>query len=107
MQNIRFELPRQFESCLIGQDEIRTLVKDSKENRLVEMDVDVMKKVLEIRPDQWQSAMNFAKSRRMVSADELTALRFALQMPNKIPSAIQSKKLLVLLERLYGEGFKL
>lgn len=107
VQNIRFELPRQFESCLIGQDEIRTLVKDSKENRLVEMDVDIMKKVLEIRPDQWQSAMNFAKSRRMVSADELTALRFALQMPNKIPSAIQSKKLLVLLERLYGEGFKL
>jgi hypothetical protein len=76
-------------------------------DRRIEKDADVMTKVVEIQADQWQEIMNFAVSKRIVTPDDLIALRIACQLPNKIPNPIQSKKLIALLDRAYEEGFKL
>lgn len=107
VQSIEFKLPGEIEDCLVGQDAMRTVVKAAKADRRVEMDAEAMTKVVEIAPDQWRGVMDFAMNRRMTTPEELTALRIACQLPTKVPTPAQSKKLIQLLERLYEEGFKL
>ncbi|WP_059173220.1 AIPR family protein [Bacillus sp. FJAT-27445] len=107
VQSIEFELPNEIEDCLISQDEMRTVVRDAKVNRRIEIDADIMTRVVEIRSDQWRQAMDFALRKRMVTPEEHTALRIACQLPMKLPTPSQSKKLIALLERLHEEGFKL
>lgn len=107
VQCIEYKLPSEIEDCLAGQDTMRTIVKEARADRRIEMDTDVMTKVVEISPDQWRCAMSFASQKRMITPEELTALRIACQLPLKVPTPIQSKKLVALLERLYEEGFKL
>ena len=107
VQDIDYTLPDEIEDCLIGKDEMRTAIREAKVDRRIEKDMDAMTKVIEIQPGQWQSVMSFATSKRMVSPDELTALKIACQLPTKVPNSVQCKKLIVVLERLYEEGFKL
>ena len=107
VQTIPYAFADDIEDCLITHDELRTAVRDAKIDRRIEKDADAMTKVVEIQADQWQGIMDFAMNNRMVSPDELLALRIACQLPNKVPNPVQSKKLIALLDRLYEEGFKL
>lgn len=105
--DIGYKLPSMIEDCLVGQDAMRTVVKEAKADRRIEMDVDAMTRVIEIRPDQWRNALNFAAGKRMINSEEHIALCIACQLPTKVPTPEQSKKLIALLERLYEDGFKL
>lgn len=49
----------------------------------------------------------FAMQKRMASPDENVALKYACQIPNKMPSGYQSQRLLALLDRALSEGFNL
>lgn len=107
VQNIEYKLPDEIYDCLVGQETMKTVVRDAKADRRVELDADAMTKVVEISPAQWRGAMDFAASKRMITPEEHMALRIACQLPLKVPTPAQSKKLIALLERLYEEGFKL
>ena len=107
VQDIKYTLLGEIEDCLIGQDDMRSVAREAKADRRVELDVDAMTKVVEITPAQWRIAMNFAISKRMITPEELAALRIACQIPMKVPTPTQSKKLIALLERLYEEGVAL
>lgn len=107
VQSIEYKLPGEFYDCLVGQETMRTVVRDAKADRRVELDADAMTKVVEISPAQWRGAMDFAASKKMIAPEEHMALRIACQLPLKVPTPAQSKKLIALLERLYEEGFKL
>lgn len=107
VQEIVYTMSAEICDCLIGQDDMRSVVREAKADRRIELDADVMTKVVEITSDQWRAVMDFATSKRMVTPEELSALRIACQLPMKVPNAVQSKKLIGLLERLYEEGFKL
>ena len=100
-------MPADICDCLIGLDDMRSVVREAKADRRIELDANVMTKVVEIAPAQWRTVMDFSISKRMVTPEELSALRIACQLPIKVPNALQSKKLISLLERLYEEGFKL
>jgi hypothetical protein len=107
VQNINYELPADIEACLIGRDEIRIAAREAKADQRIVSDAEVMTRVVEIPAQQWQNTLTFATSKRMISPDEMTALRIAGQIPNKMPTPAQCKKLIVVLERLEEEGFKL
>lgn len=107
VQSIEYTLSPNIEKCLIGQDEIRIAKRDAKKDQRIVSETDTMTKVIEIPATSWQNALSFATSKRLISSDEMIALRIAGQIPNKLPTAVQCKKLLRVLERLQEEGFKL
>ena len=107
MQSIQYELFDGILDCLMTQDELRVVERDDKSGRRIEKEADVMTKIVEIEATRWKSVMDFAINKKLVSPDELVALRIACQLPSKIPNPIQSRRLLVLLDRVYEEGFKL
>ena len=107
VQSIDYKLSADIEVCLIGRDEMRIATREAKADQRIVSDTEVMTKVVEIPTEQWQNALAFATDKRMVSPDEMTALRIAGQIPNKMPTPTQCKKLISVLERLAEEGFKL
>ncbi len=107
VQTIEYMLHGSIEECLIGQEDMRVTIKEGKEDRSIELDADAMTKVVGITSDQWRTMMEFGVSRKMVTPEELVALRIACQLPFKMPTPTQSRKLITLCERLNEEGFTL
>ena len=100
VQCIDYNLPIEIESCLIGKDELRIAVRDAKADMRIEKDTDVMTRIVEIQAEQWQNVMSYATSKRMVSPEELTALKIACQLPLKVPNPVKCKKLIAGWDRL-------
>lgn len=107
VQSIDYILPHDIENHLIGRNEMRIAKRNAKNDQRIVSETEMMKKVIEIPASSWQNILAFATSKRLVSSDEMVALRIAGQLPSKIPTATQCKKLLTVLERLQEEGVKL
>ncbi len=107
VQNIEYRLSSDIEACLIGVDELKVVKRNARYNQRIDSDAEIMTKIIEISQEQWQKALKFATSKRMITPNELTAMRIACQIPKKMPTPAQCKKLIALLERLQEEGFKL
>lgn len=106
VQEIEITLPVAFENVLIEKAEAKAAEKAAKKDQEMLSEVDAQVKVLEYTATQWKKLSAFAMQRRMVSPDENTALKYACQIPSKMPSGYQSEKLLALLDRAMSEGFK-
>ena len=106
VQEINITLPTAFENVLIGKAEAKAAEKAAKKDQEMLSEVDAQVKVLEYTATQWKKLSVFAMQKRMVSPNENTALKYACQIPSKMPSGYQSQKLLALLERAMSEGFK-
>lgn len=106
VQDICYTLPADICNFLVGQDEIRSAAREAIADQRIVSETEIMSKVVEVSSEIWQNALMFATSKRMVAPDEMNALRIAGQIPGKIPTPAQCKKLLAVLERLEEEGFK-
>ncbi|MDR1614173.1 MAG: AIPR family protein [Campylobacteraceae bacterium] len=107
IQIITYKLPDSTENCLIGKEEMRTATREARQDTRIVTEVETMRKVIEIAPAKWRESLEFAISKKLVNPDEMTAMRIAAQIPAKMPTPTQCKKLLMVIDRLYEEGFKL
>lgn len=107
VQNVEYRLSSELGVCLIGRDELKVAEREAKYDQQIDSDTEIMTKIINISQEQWQNALSFAMRGRMITPDEHTAMRIACQIPQKIPTPVQCKKLLAVLERLQEEGFKL
>jgi hypothetical protein len=107
VQTIEYNLPIELKTCLISREEMRELKREAKKNQKIVTDTDIMTKIADIPPLSWRAALEFATAKNKVTQDELSSLRIAAKIPAKFPTPQQCKKLLVVLERLQEEGFKL
>ena len=107
VQEIELSLPSEISNILIGKDEVKTAEKEAKKDQKMLSETDAQIKVLEHSAEQWKNLSKFVIQKRMASPDENAALKYACQIPNKMPSGYQSQRLLALLDRALSEGFKL
>jgi len=107
IQTIQFTLADDIRDYLVSQDELRTAARYDKADRRIEKDADAMTRVVEIHANQWNEIKEFAISKKIITPDELLAIKIACQLPNKVPNPIQSRKLIELLEKTYEEGYKI
>lgn len=106
VQEIDICLPASFTSVLISKAEKKTAESEAKQDQRIISGAEAQTSVLAYSAEQWRKLSEFAAQKKMLSPDEMTALRYACQIPNKIPSPYQSQRLLGLLERVFAEGFK-
>ncbi|HJK01612.1 MAG TPA: AIPR family protein, partial [Methanocorpusculum sp.] len=107
VQEVDLSFSAAFSKVLVRKSEVKAAEKEAKSVQKVISETDAQVKVLEYSANQWERLSAFARQKRMVSIDENIALRYACQIPNKIPSGYQSQRLLALLERAFSEGFQL
>lgn len=106
VQEIEVKLPASFASVLIGKAEMKAAEREAKQDQKILSGAEAQVKVLEYNAEQWRKLSEFAARRKMLTPDEVTALKYACQIPSKLPSPYQSQRLLALLERALSEGFK-
>lgn len=106
VQEITLDIPASFSNVLVSKREVRSAKKETEKDQEMLSEVDAQVKVLEYGAAQWRKLSEFAMQKQMISPDEDKALKYACQMPNKMPSGYQSQRLLALLERAMSEGFK-
>lgn len=107
IQEIDLLLPAVISNILVGKNEVKAAEKAAKKDQKILSETDAQIKILEYSADQWKKLSAFVMQKRMVSPDENMALKYACQIPNKMPSGYQSQRLLALLERALSEGFRL
>ncbi|HCT36406.1 MAG TPA: AIPR protein [Firmicutes bacterium] len=107
VHSIEYRLPSDIHACLIGRDELRAAEREAKYDQRIDSETETMTKIIGISQEQWQNVLDFATAGRMITPEELTAMRIACQMPQKMPTPGQCKKLIAVLERIEAEGFKL
>lgn len=107
VQAIDYTLPPDVNSCLLGKEEMKAAVREAKQDQRIVTDTETMTRIVQIPSEKWHEALLFATGKRLVSPDEMTAIRIAGQIPAKMPTPSQCKKLLLVIDRLYEEGFKI
>lgn len=105
VQEIYIKLPASFENVLIGKEELKKAEKEAKNDQKLMSGAEAQVKVLEHTAEQWKELQMFAAQKKIVSPDEMTALKYACLIPSKLPSAYQSQRILALLDRAESEGF--
>ncbi len=93
VQDIEIKLPAAMESVLISKAEAKAAEKEAKEDQKIISGAEAQAKVLEYTAEQWRTLQVFSMGKRIVSPDELTALKYACMIPMKIPSPYQSHSL--------------
>lgn len=107
VQSILYKLPPDIEECLIDWDELRVASRDAKYIQRIDSEFENVRAIASISQAQWHSALKFAKDRSMITPAENSAMHIASQMPDKMPTPAQCKKLIAVLKRLEEEGFKI
>lgn len=107
IQEMNLVLPAEFTNVLVGKAEVKAAEKAAKKDQKMLSETEAQVKVIKYSANQWKKLSKFVVQKRIVSPDESMALKYACQIPDKIPSGYQSQRLLALLDRALSEGFKL
>ena len=107
VKEINIQLPKSIETILIEKSKMKAAEKSAKADQKLMSGTEAQINILKYSAQQWQSVLDFAKSKHLISQDEETILKIARQIPSKLPSAYQSHRLLMVLERVICEGFQL
>jgi len=101
------KLDDEFCLVLLSKDETKVAEKDAKKDQKLISDIEAQKKVLELGSVYWKVVNEFVISKKIIStADQMKALKYAIQIPVQLPSAYQSVQLLALLEEAKSNGFR-
>ena len=107
VKEISVQLPADFRSVLISKSEVKAAEKEAKKDQKLISGAEAQAKVLEYSAEQWRSLQTFCMQKKIISPEELSAIKIACQLPMKLPNPYQSQRLLGLLERAQTEGFNM
>lgn len=94
-------------NVLTNEDDLKAAKKEAKKDQELISEIEAQTRVLEFGAKFWKEVNGFVMSKRLrIAPDQLTAMKYALQIPKKFPSAYQSLCLLKLLEEAKANGFK-
>lgn len=107
VKSIKYLLPKTICNYLISTDEVISAEKTAKKEQRITNDINSQVDVVKYSSEDWKRLSEFAVNKHLVSSTDVAALSVACKIPDKIPNAFQSKRLLELLERAVNEGFKI
>ena len=106
VKTITFKLPTNLKSCLITIDDEKAAQRSAKKEQKVVNDINAQVEVVKYTAAQWTSLSEFVVRNHLVgSRTDVSALTIACRIPEKLPNAYQSKRLLALLQKAIDEGF--
>ena len=106
VQAMNVKLPEDLEECLLSQEEGKNQIRIAKKEQKVVKGINAQTEVIKYPADHWKRLAEFAVAHHLVSSTDVSALKAACQLPNKIPNSVQAQHLLKLESRAREEGFK-
>ena len=108
VKTITFKLPTNLKSCLITIDDEKAAQRSAKKEQKVVNEINAQVEVVKYTAAQWTSLSEFVVRNHLVgSRTDVSALTIACRIPEKLPNAYQSKRLLAILQKAIDEGFNI
>lgn len=93
------------EDYLISNEDEKKEIKNARKDQKEVNEINNQSEVVKYGASNWKKVNDFALSKGLISPSDVTNLRIAMQIPKKLPSPHQCKKLLLLLDKVAEEGF--
>ena len=107
VKKCQIKLSPALDAVLLRIEDSRSDERDAAKEQKVVSEIEIQKQVIEFGADFWKKVNEFATTKRIsFSPDQMTAMKYAMAIPAKIPSAYQSSRLMLLLEEAKANGFK-
>ena len=97
-------LPKEFKSELVSKSAIVEEKKSARQTQKIDNGIEAQRLVMNIPGQEWQSLLQRAREKGLLTQKETGILRIAAQIPRKVPSEKQSMILVGLLEKAEQEG---
>ena len=108
VKTITFKLPTNLKSCLITIDDEKAAQRSAKKEQKIVNEINAQVEVVKYTAAQWTRLSEFVVRNHLVgSRTDVSALTIACRIPEKLPNAYQSKRLLALLQKATDEGFNI
>ena len=105
-QQIDITLPKEMVNVMLDHESAMAVKRAARKNQRIENGMEAQKKVLSYNKEYWAALAAFAVERHLVAPSDIAALKIAVQIPDKLPNAVQAKKLLALIKKATEDGFK-
>lgn len=106
IQAVKVELPDELEDCLTSAGDEKHERKLARKTQKVISGINAQTEVIKRPAEHWARLAKFAVEHELVTSVDITALKMAVKIPEKIPNSVQSQHLLDLENRAREEGFK-
>lgn len=101
------QLTTELEKVLVHKSVAKKAEKDAKKDQKFVSDIDAQKQVLDFGAEFWNRFNSFVVEKKYkLAAEQATAIKYAMRIPEQFPSAHQSLQLLALLDIAKTDGFK-
>ncbi len=106
IQMLHIPLDKQITKLLADIEVEKADEKEARSDQHLISDVEAQTKILDYSSEFWTKVYAFVLKKKLGTPDSREALKIAMHIPNKLPTASQSVKILELLETAESEGFK-
>jgi hypothetical protein len=105
VENLDIQLLTEFKKELVEKDEIQAEAKIAKQIQKVDNGIEAQKIVFELGAKYWQKLLNWGVERSLLTTDDVSVIKVAARIPNKIPSDKQCFWLLEIKDKVETDGF--
>jgi len=105
VQAVPVSLSPEFDAVLQDVEDVKAEGRHAKKEQKVIAGIGAQTEVVQLGREYWVQLAKFLVANRLVSPEEQRALLLACQMPEKLPNAYQSKRLMGLVRRATAEGY--
>lgn len=106
VKKIVYILPKEIEICLTDNSTAKAAERQAKKDQRMTNDINSEVEVVKYPADFWKRLTKFVVEHHLIDLRDQKALTIACSIPERIPNAVQSKRLLAILEKAKDEGFK-
>ena len=106
IKKISIVLPANLSTVIIDNEEIKKKKKEAKDDQKIVSGLEAQKEVIKLTGEQWQDISKFAAAHKLIGPADVKILQIAIKIPSKIPNPTECKKLLKILDKVRGEGYK-
>ncbi len=93
-------------SCCISHDEELAEKAYARKDSKIDAGIEAEKEVFEYGAENWKRLFDFCSSKNIFNHQQLQAIKIAIQIPLKLPTSVQAKNLLELLDIAMDNGYK-
>lgn len=106
VQTMNLPFNDNIEECLISTKDSAHAKKLANKDQKIIKGINAQTEVVKSPAEHWKRLSEFVVTHNIATPSDISALKIAEQIPNKIPNSVQSRKLLDLESRARQEGFK-
>lgn len=100
-------LSSEIENMLMTKEDSKVAEREAKKDQKIYSDIEAQTKVVELGGAFWKSVNAFVLAKRVpMTSEQLKAMKYATEIPNRVPSPHQSIQILNLLEEAKANGYK-